>query len=98
MKSPLRSLSLVASLFLLSLIIGFGVRGHDGDSGAGVSESRVDPAKREHAIKTYDQAPLQFEANRGQTDARVKFISRNIGHTLFLTANEAVLSLRGAGQ
>lgn len=98
MKFRRRSLSLAASLFLLSLIVGFGARGRDRNSGPDVSEGRVDPAKREQAIKAYDQAPLQFEANRGQTDARVKFISRNSGHTLFLTANEAVLRLRGAGQ
>ncbi|MEO6724782.1 MAG: hypothetical protein ABIP14_05725, partial [Blastocatellia bacterium] len=35
-------------------------------------------------------------ANRGQTDPRVKFISRNSGHTLFLTGDGAVLSLRSA--
>jgi hypothetical protein len=39
--------------------------------------------------------PLSFEANRGQTDARVKFLSRGRGYTLFLTENGAVLSLNG---
>ncbi|MET0650394.1 MAG: SBBP repeat-containing protein, partial [Pyrinomonadaceae bacterium] len=38
--------------------------------------------------------PMSFEANRGQTDRRVKFISRGSGYTLFLTPTEAVLSLR----
>jgi len=40
------------------------------------------------------QLPLLFEVNRGQTDARVKFLSRGKGYTLFLTPTEAVLSLR----
>ena len=44
----------------------------------------------------YGRLPLQFEPNRGQTDARVKFLSRGPGYTLFLTNNEAVLSLRNA--
>jgi len=34
---------------------------------------------------------LSFEANQGQTDPRVQFLSRGKGHTLFLTAAEAVL-------
>src|SRR5438034_4155109 len=42
----------------------------------------------------YGKVPLSFEANRGQTDPRVKFLSRGSGYTLFLTGDEAVLSLR----
>jgi hypothetical protein len=38
--------------------------------------------------------PLSFEANLGQTDEQVRFISRGQGFALFLTAAEAVLSLR----
>jgi hypothetical protein len=39
---------------------------------------------------------LAFEPNRGQTDARVKFLARGYGYTLFLTNDEAVLSLRSS--
>jgi uncharacterized protein (TIGR03437 family) len=35
--------------------------------------------------------PLSFEANRGQTDSQVKFLSRGNGFNLFLTATEAVI-------
>jgi hypothetical protein len=45
---------------------------------------------------TYLQAPLSFEANAGQADAEVKFLSRGPGYALFLTPAEIVLSLRGA--
>lgn len=38
--------------------------------------------------------PLNFEANRGQTDSRVKFLSRGDGYSLFLTSHEAVFTLR----
>lgn len=41
----------------------------------------------------YRRLPLHFEANCGQTDKRVKFLSRGSGYTLFLTSHEAVLSL-----
>src|SRR5436190_8491855 len=43
--------------------------------------------------EAYGKLPLSFEANRGQTDAQVKFLSRGPGHTLFLTSTEAVLVL-----
>ena len=39
------------------------------------------------------QSPMNFEANDGQTDSRVKFLSRGSGYTLFLTSSDAVLVL-----
>jgi Beta-propeller repeat len=42
---------------------------------------------------SYGELPLSFEANQGQTDAQVKFFSRGSGYTLFLTGDEALLSL-----
>ncbi|MCI0540679.1 MAG: hypothetical protein L0Z50_36225, partial [Verrucomicrobiales bacterium] len=39
--------------------------------------------------------PLVFEANRGQTDSRVKFLSRGSGYTMFFSATETVLSMPG---
>ncbi len=40
---------------------------------------------------TYARLPLGFEANQGQSDARVKFLARGGGYGLFLTQEEAVL-------
>ena len=54
----------------------------------------VDSTKRAQIIAAYGKLPLRFEANQGQTATPVKFISRNGGQTLFLTADEAVLELR----
>jgi len=51
------------------------------------------PAARAEIVKTYGQLPLSFEANQGQSDPQVKFLSRGQGYTLFLTSQEAVLSL-----
>ena len=42
----------------------------------------------------YGKLPLAFEANRGQTDSRVRFLSHGRGYSLFLTPNEAVLALQ----
>jgi hypothetical protein len=63
---------------------------------ATVLASRADGGARSRIVKSYDALPLAFEANRGQTDAQVKFLSRGNGYTLFLTEDGAVLALRGA--
>ena len=42
---------------------------------------------------SYTKLPLHFEANEGQTDPKIKFLSRGAGYTLFLTDTEAVLAL-----
>jgi hypothetical protein len=44
----------------------------------------------------YGQLPRRFEANQGQTNQEVKFLSRGQGYCLFLTDHEAVLMLRGS--
>ena len=41
----------------------------------------------------YAQLPLSFEANRGQTNPRVKYLARGRNYTLFLTGHDAVLAL-----
>jgi hypothetical protein len=51
----------------------------------------------------YGHLPLSFEANQGQMDSHVQFLSRGRGHQLFLTPSDAVLTLRtgeakGAGR
>ena len=47
-------------------------------------------------VASYGKLPLAFEANQGQTDQRVKFLSRGAGYSLFLTSAEAVLELEPA--
>ena len=51
------------------------------------------PIQNPKLVETYGKLPLSFEANQGQTDSQVKFLSRGPGYTLFLTGEEAVLSL-----
>ena len=50
-------------------------------------------ARKQQIVANYGQVPLSFEANRGQTDPQVRFVSHCSGGTLFLTDNQAVLSL-----
>src|SRR2546423_3375469 len=51
-------------------------------------------SRRTEISDHYGKLPLSFEANEGQTDPQVKFLSRGPGYDLFLTAEGAVLSLR----
>jgi hypothetical protein len=56
--------------------------------------SQADPVSRARILDIYGKLPLSFEANQGQTDGRVKFLSRTSSYSLFLTGDEAVLALR----
>ncbi len=53
------------------------------------------PKNENRILESYGKLPLSFEANQGQADAQVRFLSRGSGYTLFLTGDEAVFSLRG---
>jgi hypothetical protein len=62
-----------------------------------VARVSAPPVTAQAAVaQNYGQLPLRFEANVGQTDPQVKFLSRGPGYALFLTATEAVLSLQKA--
>ena len=57
------------------------------------SAAKTPAANKPQVVENYGKLPLSFEANHGQTDNRVDFLSRGRGYTLFLTPTEAVLSL-----
>ena len=62
----------------------------------GTTSGSTPKARQPHAregLVAYGKLPMAFEANEGQSDPRVKFLSRGPGYALFLTATEAVLSL-----
>ena len=64
-----------------------------GKAPARVAITKAGPAAQPRLAASYAKLPLSFELNAGQTDERVKFLSRGRGYSLFLTGNEAVLSL-----
>jgi len=43
--------------------------------------------------QSYGNLPLSFEANRGQTESQVKFMSKGSGYGIYLTSDKAVLAL-----
>src|SRR5215468_12143782 len=53
----------------------------------------VTEGQRAKIIESYGKLPLTFEANQGQSDHEVKFLSRGPGYELLLTPTEAVLSV-----
>lgn len=60
--------------------------------------SSSDPAEAQDSTRlqvqaAYGNLPLSFEPNRGQTDQRVKFVSRAGHRTVWLTKDEAVLAV-----
>jgi len=57
----------------------------------------ADEPSKLRTAEAYGKLPLSFEVNQGQTDGRVKFLSRGSGYSLFLTSTEAVLSLHRSG-
>ena len=66
---------------------------------AGSYAAAADPrGSRAQAINAYGKLPLSFEANHGQTDQQVKFLSRGPGYALFLTPTEAVLTLKAQNE
>ena len=64
---------------------------------ASPSVKTPDPARVQKARAELISLPLSFEANLGQTDPSVKFLSRGDGYALFLTADSAVFKLRASG-
>src|SRR6185503_16345651 len=54
----------------------------------------VDASAKTRIAERFGSLPLSFEVNEGQVDQAVKFLSRGFGYDLFLTSDEAVLSLR----
>ncbi len=87
-KTPIAALAGVCALGLLYPELTWPSK-----SATDTTAEGLDERKHTRASGTYGKLPLQFEANQGQTDERVKFLSRGKGYTLFLTPGEAVLSL-----
>lgn len=91
--------STLAAFLLLVPIAGDspGLPGHAAlASGAPVVSSvQMQEVARAKVVSSYGELPLSFEPNQGQTNERVKFMSRGGGYSIFLTEKEVVLALRG---
>jgi len=84
---PMRILRSFWVALLLSSLAAFGAGGSAGNP----RQTGLLPAR--DGAQAFRRLPLSFEPNRGQTDQRVRFLSRGPGYTLFLTPTGAVLAL-----
>jgi chitodextrinase len=78
----------IASLLVLALA-GVGLSTAAAARRAAAPDARPAPTSRGFRL------PIAFEANRGQTDSRVRYLARGAQSTLFITPSEAVLALPG---
>ncbi|MBS1793094.1 MAG: SBBP repeat-containing protein [Acidobacteria bacterium] len=67
---------------------GTAVRPAAAKSGGNPAQSQAD------ARAAYGKLPVSFEINQGQADEAVRFLARGTNYTLYLTGEEALLSLR----
>lgn len=92
---------LLAAAVVVTLLCpsaGAGDRSQPGSSGRRTPGfTRQRPVSPVRAREAYRRLPLSFEQNRGQTDPAVSFLARGSGYTVFLTSNEAVLTLQRRG-
>jgi Abnormal spindle-like microcephaly-assoc'd, ASPM-SPD-2-Hydin/Beta-propeller repeat len=56
--------------------------------------ANVTPAQAQKVAEEYGRVAMSFEPNQGQSAPEVQFLSRGAGYDLFLTGQEAVLSVR----
>ena len=90
-------MSMVSGVVAVLGLVGVGVRPQPRQRvspGGAVLARGVNGAARPRLAASYGKLPLSFEANTGQRDTAVRFLSRGRGYALFLTGDEAVLALQ----
>jgi subtilisin-like proprotein convertase family protein len=85
------SIGVVSKSLLAFLLFGVSPIVHGDSSTKAASDPTTGGARQPAGRYT---VPLRFEPNRGQADTHVRFLTRARGYTLFLTATEAVISMR----
>ncbi len=89
--------ALLLSTLLFSFSAGVAAQSLQSDSNGQSKQpmgGTASPGALQAARASFVKVPLSFEENRGQTDGRVKYLSRATNYNLFLMADEAVLTLR----
>jgi uncharacterized repeat protein (TIGR01451 family) len=82
------------SALLLSFAAAASLSGSGRVGPAQPASSQSSVSAKAHGLEVFHNSPMAFEANQGQTDARVQFLSRGAGYTLFLTEDGAVMKLQ----
>jgi len=79
-----------SGLFVFLTVTIFGTSAMSASLPSGAAPA--DQATQARLTEAYRSLPFSFEPNLGQSDARVKFLARTRGLTVFLTATDTVLS------
>jgi hypothetical protein len=83
----------MASVLVTSLFLICGAAAAANSPAWAASPAPAATAARNRVAAHYGKIPLSFEANQGQTDPQVQFLSRGSGYSLFLSPDEVVLNL-----
>jgi hypothetical protein len=92
-----------ASLAIVALFLSAHMQRHAPSSGPIASNhsvasaqpaTQLSVAQKENVANGYGKLPLAFEANQGQTAPEVRYLAHGQSYQLFLTNQEAVLTLR----
>ena len=83
----------IAGALVTILFLTFGAAIAANSPAGDASEAPDSKAASNRIVAQYGKIPLSFEANQGQTDPHVQFLSRGSGYSLFLTPGEVVLNL-----
>ena len=104
-KSPLVRIGITAGVLLAAFVLFLSLQmQHRAHSSQPIASNHTavlaQPAaplsavQKENLTSAYGKLPLAFEANEGQTAPPVHYMARGQGYQLFLTNQEAVLTLR----
>jgi hypothetical protein len=86
---PLAFRSLLSNILIAFLLIGLTTA----FAAAPIPSIPSQAANPQKLVQTYGKLPLSFEANRGQADPGIQFLSRGSGYSLYLTRTAALLAL-----
>ena len=92
-----RAVLVVGIVCLLTSFAGMifvGARNDNSEISAATAVPTANASTKARIAERFGKLPLSFEANKGQSDQSVKFLSHGPGYELFLTATDAVLTLR----
>lgn len=89
-----RSISIVTLMSLMFSFVAAGGARVPAETKRNVDAAQASGTPGELSRTDYGKMPLLFEANEGQTDRQVKFVSRGPGYTLYLKEDGAVFSLK----
>ena len=85
---------IVCLLTSFASIVFVGARNDNAEISATTAAPTANASTKARIAERFGKLPLSFEINKGQSDQSVKFLSHGTGYDLFLTATDAVLTLR----